>query len=941
MSNEGGGSIGATTSLSTLERLLGNPQALSGTWMEEEAQTPLQEQLAYWQRHIENAPLLLDLPTDRSYPAVRTFRSISQTIDLPSTPSLALFAAFLILLGRLSGQEDFLVGIPSANRARTASGELLGRVPNTVVVHADLSGNPTVSAFLARIRDLCRQAQAHQEMPFEYLLEHLPELYQAHRLTHPFVFQVMFTMQEIAGEMESGATACDVLLKVRERADGVQVQLVCTADLFDTATVHRMAEHFQTVLAALLSQPHEHVMQLPLLTELERHQILVEWNQTAAEFPEHACLHECFERQAEQTPDVVALVFEDQQITYQELNQRADQLAHDLRALGCGPETLVGLYAQRSIEVVVGMWGVLKAGGAFVPLDPIYPSERLAFILEDTRAPIVLTQHHLIEGLPDHAAHVVLLERYMTARAAEALRPARDHSPSPVGPMNLAYVIYTSGSTGRPKGVAIAHRGILNNLLDMNRTYGVGVGDRMLAIASLSFDMSIYELLGTLLGGGTVILPVPALDRDPEHWTRLLLEQQVTIWYAAPSLMELLLEYVSGLPTLPLCSLRVAFFGGDWISVTLPDRLHAWVKGIQVVALGGVTEVSVSSNGSIIEDCDPQWKSIPYGKPQANQSIYVLDTFLQPVPVGVRGEQYIGGIGLARGYFNRPDLTAEKFIPNPFSQKPGERLYKTGDGIRYLPDGNLQLLGRMDYQVKVRGVRIEPGEIEATLASHPGVREAVVLVRKDGGDARLVAYVVPTDERSLTTSDLRLYLQGRLPAVMMPTAFVSLKALPRSPNGKLNRQALSAPDQENWVQEQAYAAPRTTTEALLAAIWSEIFALPTGTQIGIHDNFFALGGHSLLASKMIARLRTQRQVEVPLRLVFEAPTIAELSEQLDLERQDQHQGAIQSATIPRQGAEEVDEAVLQELLDQIERLSESEAQAILASKDGVKEEGGQ
>ena len=936
-------STGDTPSLSTLERLLGTFQVTPDTWIEEAQQTPLQEHLAYWQRHIEDAPLLLHLPADHAYSAVRTFRSVSQTIDLPATPSLVLFAAFLILLCRLSGQEDFLVGIPSASRARTASGELIGRVPNTVVVHADLSGNPTVSAFLARIRDLCLEALAHQDMPFASLLEHLAELSQASHVTQRSLFQAMFTMQESAGEMESGATACDVLLKVRERAYGVQVQLVCTADLFDVATVRRMIGHFQTLLAAVIAHPQERLMQLPLLTEAERHQLLVEWNQTAAEYPAHMCLHHCFEAQAEQTPDVVALVSEDQQITYQELNRRADQLACDLRDLGCGPETLVGLCAQRSIEVVIGMWGILKAGGAFVPLDPAYPPERLAFMLEDTHTPIVLTQQHLIDRLPSHAARVVFLEDYTTANDAKASDTVHEYSAGSVEPMNLAYVIYTSGSTGRPKGVAITHQGVLNNLLDMNRTFGIGTQDRMLAISSLSFDMSVYELLGTLVSGGTVIMPVAALDRDPQQWTRLLVEQQVTVWNTAPSLLEMLMDHVSSLPSLPLCSLRVAFLAGDWIPLTLPDRLRAWATGVQVVSLGGATEVSVYSTTYVIGDRDPQWKSIPYGKPQANQSTYVLDALLQPVPIGVRGELYFGGVGLARGYFNRPDVTAEKFVPNPFSQKPGDRLYKTGDLTRYLPDGNLQLLGRMDYQVKVRGVRIELGEIEAALSSHPGVREVVVLARKEGGDTRLVAYLVPAEEHSFTAGDLRRYLQGRLPDPMVPSAFVSLKALPRSPNGKLDRQALPAPDQEHWAQEQAYAAPRTSTEALVAEIWSEIFALPAGARIGIQDNFFVLGGHSLLASKMISRLRTRLHVEVPLRLIFEAPTIAELSEQLDLEKQDHHQRTVQSPTLLRHEEEEVDD-VLKALLDQIEQLSDSEAQMTLASQlslDRMKEKRGE
>jgi amino acid adenylation domain-containing protein/non-ribosomal peptide synthase protein (TIGR01720 family) len=630
-------------------------------------------------------------------------------------------------------------------------------------------------------------------------------------------------------------------------------------------------------------------------------------------------------------------------LTYRELDRRANQLARHLQGMGVGPDMRVGICVERSIEMAVGLLGILKAGGAYVPLDPTYPPERLAFMIQDAQASVLLTQRHLVERLPGIAdeRRATSDERVTISaspihnpnaqRAAETRDPAvvcldsdwhmiarwRNDAPtSRVTPENLVYVIYTSGSTGTPKGVMLNHRGRVNNFFDFNQRFAIGNRDRLLALSSLSFDMCAYDVFGTLAAGGTIVMPEAGSALDPVAWAELIVRHRVTIWHSAPALLKLLVEHIGDRPELHPRFLRLVLLGGDWIPLALPDRLKALAEGVRVISLGGATEASMDSTIYSIDSSDPAWKSIPYGRPMANQHAYLLDAHQRLVPIGAPGELYLGGIGLAYGYFNRPDLTAERFIPNPFAgdqqtsrpadqQTPlsaiGYRLYRTGDLARYLPDGNLELLGRIDHQVKIRGFRIELGEIETVLAQHPAVQEAIVLARGDtASDKQLVAYVVPADDERRKTKDesadssfvlrpssfvpeLRTFLKEKLPSSMLPAAFVFLAALPLTPNGKVDRRALPAPDMDRSTLDGVFAPPRTPVEEVLAGIWASVLNLD---RVGVHDNFSALGGHSLLATRLIVRLRETFQIELPLRTLYEASTVAELSKRIEIARSD-------------------------------------------------------
>lgn len=509
---------------------------------------------------------------------------------------------------------------------------------------------------------------------------------------------------------------------------------------FDADTVDRLLGHVQALLHEIINKPDIAVSLLPILTEGERRQILIDWNDTAAAYPQDACLHQLFEAHARRQPQAVAIYYKDERITYAELESRANRLARHLQSQGVGPEVMVGISVERSPEMVVGMLGILKAGGAYVPVDPHYPKDRIAFMFADTHVPLLLTQRSLLAELPDLDATKICLDADWPAIAQQSAAPVT----SAVNPENLAYVIFTSGSTGQPKGIALRHAGVVNNLADLNASFKIGSGDRVMAISALSFDMTVYEVLGTLAAGAAIVIPEAAQQKDPAHWADLIGRHRVTVWNSAPALLEMLVDYAEAHAERHPRSLKVAILGGDWVPVTLPDRLKRLAPDVQVVVLGGATELSIHSTVYYVDQVDPSWKSIPYGRPMANQKAYILDAHLQPVPIGVPGELHLGGVGLARGYFERPELTAAKFIPHPFSGDAGERIYKTGDVARWLPDGNIELLGRMDHQVKIRGHRIELGEISAVLREHPEVQDAVVVMREDQpGNKRLAAYVVP------------------------------------------------------------------------------------------------------------------------------------------------------------------------------------------------------
>ncbi|MBW4548499.1 MAG: amino acid adenylation domain-containing protein [Symplocastrum torsivum CPER-KK1] len=855
----------------------------------------LETQVNYWKQQLAGAPALLELPTDRPRPAIQSFQGraeffqlnaeLTQRLKILSQQSggtlyMTLLAAFATLLSRYSNQENILVGSPIANRNRSETDSLIGFFVNTLVLSTDLQGNPTFSELLRRVRQVALDAYAHQDVPFEQLVEVLnPE----RNLSYHPLFQVMFVLDnaltklEVPGlslthwDVETKTAKFDLNLLMEETEQGLKGRWEYKTDLFDAATITRMTGHFQTLLEAIATNPEQHILELPLLSEAERHQLLVEWNDTQADYPKDTFLHQLFEAQVEQTPDAVAVKYKDQPWTYRELNARANQIAHHLQALGVGPEVLVGIFVERSLEMIAGLLGILKAGGAYVPLDPNYPKERLADLLSDSQAPVLLTQEKLVTKLPEYEAHVVCLDKDWEVISQQS----QENPVSDVRPNNLAYIIYTSGSTGKPKGVAIEHCGAVNTIIDINERFQVGTKDRLLAVCSLNFDLSVYDVFGLLAVGGTIIVPEASLGPNPAHWLELMVKEQVTFWNSAPPVMQLFVSYVANQSNVSLPSLRLVLLSGDWIPVTLPNQLKALSEKVQVISLGGATEASIWSIYYPIETVDATWKSIPYGKPLANQQFYILDSQLQPVPIGVTGELHIGGDGLARCYFNRPELTQERFIPNPLSDTSGTRLYKTGDLGRYLPDGNIEFLGRLDHQVKIRGFRIELGEIETVLTQHPQVRETLIVAREDRpGNKYLVAYVIPQKGQAPTINELRSFLKQTLPDYMVPSAFVMLDLLPLTPNGKIDRKALPIPDQTSQELEKTFVAPRNELERQLTKVWEKVLGIQP---IGVRDNFFELGGHSLLAATLWNEIEKVAGKSLPIATLFQSPTIEQLA----------------------------------------------------------------
>ena len=846
----------------------------------------LEKQLAYWKKQLADAPAVLELPTDRPRPPVQTYQGTTESFVLSesltaalqalsreegSTLFMTLLAAFDALLYRYTGQEDIPLGSPIANRNRSEIEGLIGFFVNTLVLRTGLSGNPTFRELLGQVREMTLGAYAHQDVPFEMLVD---ELQPERDLSRTPLFQVMFVLQNapmpLQGqsgltfsplEVDSRTAKFDLTLFMVETAQGLSGTWEYNTDLFDAATVARAVRYFQTLLEGIVADPDHHIADVPILTETERHQLLVEWNDTEVEYPQDQCIHELFEEQVERTPDAVAVVFKDQHLTYQELNRRANQLACHLQTLGVGPETLVGVCVERSPEMVVGLVGILKAGGSYVPLDPAYPQERLTFILEDTQAPVLLAQQQLVEGLPEHRAEVVCLD-------AGWEHIARERGENPVSEAtseNLAYVIYTSGSTGRPKGVVIEHRSAVALIHWARKVFDPGLFAGTLASTSICFDLSVFELFAPLSCGGTVILAETAL-----YLPTLPAAEAVTLVNTVPSAMKELMR-VDGVSA----SVRTVNLAGELLQTQLVEQIYRQETVEQVFDLYGPSEDTTYSTYALRSATGPA----TIGRPIANTQVYLLDARLNPVPVGVPGELYIGGDGVVRGYLYRPALTAERFIPDPFSEEAGARLYRTGDLARYLPDGNIEFLGRIDHQVKVRGYRIELGEIEAVLGQQPSVRETVVLAREDEpGDKRLVAYVVPNDEHEPAVSELRRFLQKKLPEYMVPSAFVTLEALPLTPNGKVDRRTLPAPDRVRSELEGVFVAPRTPAEEVLAGIWAQVLGVE---QVGVYDSFFELGGHSLLATQVVSRIRQAFQVELPLRDFFGIPTVAGLAQAID------------------------------------------------------------
>ncbi|MBV9775316.1 MAG: amino acid adenylation domain-containing protein, partial [Gemmatimonadetes bacterium] len=885
----------------------------------------LDRELAWWKERLAGAPERLELPTDRPRSAVQTHRGAEERMDLSAALSerlhalgrgegatlfMTLLAAWQVLLAKYAGSEDVVVGTPIAGRTRGEVEGLIGFFVNTLVLRTDLSGDPDFRETLRRVRETTLGAYEHQELPFERLVE---ELRPERDLGHSPLFQVLFTVRsdeslpaDLTGvrmealEPESTTAKFDLSLTLAPRADGLRAVLSYATDLFERGTVRRMLDHFARVLEQVAADADVRLSELELLGEEER-RVLERWNRTDAGYPRDLCVHQLVQAQAERTPEAVALVSGSERLSYGELERRANRLAHHLRRHGMGPESRVGVCLERTPGLVVALLAVLKAGAAYVPLDPAYPRERLGWMIEDAGVVLVLTSRALEGVLPEGTRTLALDTLDATVEAEPDRAPE-----SGVQPENLSHVIFTSGSTGRPKGVMIRHASTVVLLHWLRENVTDEERSAVLFSTSINFDVSVAEIFGTLAWGGTLHLAENALSLARMHEAGIVYASMVPT--AAAELLR-----AGAIPA----SVRTLNLGGEPLPNDLAQALYATGTVQKVGNLYGPTEDTTYSTYSLVERGGAQ---VSVGRPIANTRAYVLDGSLQPVPVGVVGELYLAGDGLARGYANRPDLTAERFLPNPFGE-PGSRMYRVMDRVRWNPAGELEYFGRTDFQVKVRGFRIELGEIETALRTHPEVREAVATVREDApGDRRLVAYVVAAESGTApAAAELRTHLRERLPEYMVPAAFVTLDELPRTGSGKLDRRALPAPEHAP-AEEQA--SPRTPAEEILAGIYAEVLGVAA---VGIHDDFFALGGHSLLATRLASRVGRAFATELPLRVLFEAPTVAELAGRVEALRRAELPPLPPVVPVERTGTERLPLSFAQERLWFLDRLQPGSA----------------
>ncbi|ARU62958.1 hypothetical protein CBW65_19700 [Tumebacillus avium] len=854
--------------------------------MEHLSGAELERQLSYWKGQLGDHPPVLQLPTDRPRPAVPSHRGGVQRFQLSKALSdklvqlsqqegatlyMTLLSAFSALLCRYTGQTDIAVGTPIAGRNNGQIEGLIGFFVNTLVMRTDLSGAPTFRDLLGRVRRTALDAYAHQDLPFERLVE---EVQPERNMSYTPLFQTMFALQNaptgshqlpglVMSTLDTGDRTAkfDLNMGLSEHPDGIQGSLDYSTDLFDEATIARMAVHFTNLLEGIVANPNAEVAKLPLLTQEELQTQLVDWNQNTADYPEQT-VTELFAETAASYPDREAVSFEGNVLTYRELSERANQLAHVLQQKGVGPDVLVGLCMERSLEMIIGLLAIVKAGGAYVPLDPAYPKDRIAYMLEDSAVSVLLTQEKLLPELPEHGAEMICLDRDWDGIALASTEPPAVS----ITPDHLAYMIYTSGSTGKPKGVLIPHRGVVRLVKNSNYLF-FGPEEVYLQISAISFDAATPEVWGALLNGSKLVV-FPAQTPTVDEVVRVLSEEQVTVSLLTTGLLPQLAEADLG----RIQHLKLLSVGGDVMSAPHAKKFLQKLPGCILANAYGPTENSVASTTNWLRHPEEVSPVVPIGRAITNNELYVLDAHRQPVPLGVPGELYVGGPGLARGYLNRPELTAEVFIPHPF-RADGSRLYKTGDLVRALPDGKLEFMGRIDHQVKVRGFRIELGEIESVIGHHEDVKETVVIVREDvPGDKRITAYVVPHG-REVSVSALRARAKEQLPEYMVPSAFVVLEEMPLTPNGKVDRKALPMPDGARSAETE-YVAPETDVQQKLAAIWADILRVD---RIGQQDNFFEMGGHSLLATRLMSRVLDDFGVDLPLRMLFEAPTLSELS----------------------------------------------------------------
>ena len=851
-----------------------------------------QELQEYWQKQLSGDLPIVNLPFQQQRLANQALNAGSYIteIDPKLIERLKFFAksnqvslyrvmltTFKILLYRYIGYEDIIVGSPMACRwGKNEFKHIVGFFSNIAILRTNLAGNPTFRELLVQVDQVVTSAQMHQDYPFSWLIRQLQQDKSTHSLD---LVKTIFTWQKQRGEQKADTIQMIPMLKghqrgvlfelslsIMEAGDNLQANWRYNPDLFDSEPIISMARHFQNLLESILTNPDQSISQLAILTEAERHNLLVEWNQTKIVYPEDKCIHNLIEQQVERTPNAIAIVCGNQQLTYQALNQRANRIAHHLQSLGSDHGMLVGLYMERSIEMVVGLLGILKAGAAYLPLDPNYPQERLAYMLSDSQSPILLTQHKLVNSLQKQQIRIVYIEDVNSdVNSSDKNTDLNSNPHSNVTPQDLAYVIYTSGSTGKPKGVEIRHQSLVNvmfyrvtQLLDKDALNAIAL------TAPLSFDASVGQLFAPLLVGGKSVIVdnLFALPTCPQF-------QEITCIGATPSIID---KFIDDFP-LP-DSLNTLILGGEAVSQALLEKLSLQANVKRIINLYGPTEVTVHCTAAVLLDrTQPKMEFPNIGRPIANSKIYILDAELQPVPINISGEIYVGGTGLARGYLNQPQLTSEKFIVNPFSLESSSHLYKTGDLARYLPNGKIEFLGRIDSQLKIRGFRIELAEIESALVQYSSIQEAIVIADSDNQEDKvLIAYF--TSNHKIEFAELRTFLMQKLPSYMVPANFVQLDQFPLTANGKIDRQNLPMPARSH---EVSFVAPRNDTEKKLAKLWSALFKVK---KISVYDNFFELGGHSLLSAKLFTQIENTFQIALPLSVIFDCPTIDKLAKML-------------------------------------------------------------
>ncbi len=853
-------------------------------------------ELAYWKEKLTGAPFVIDFPTDYARPPIQNFNGERVYVNYPRslldglkelsrregvTMFMTIMAAYNVLLHRYTRQEDILVSAPIGNRIRPETENIVGYLLNLLILRSDLSGNPTFRDLLKQEQEVCIGAFAHQELPFGKLVQELKPKQDPSR--NP-IAQVAFlyldfpetTSMEFLGltarhiDIDNGASRFDITLSMTETSEGFTVSIEYITDLFSRERMERMAQHLEILLGAIIANPNARISELSMLSNEETRQLRDQWNDTAKIFPQTSFVQDLFESHAARQTEATALLREDEKISYGELNRRANQFAGHLQSLGVGAEMRVGVLLERSPEMVAALLGTLKAGGVYVPLDPQYPRERLGFMMEDARVSVLITQAGLHEKLPPHQAIIVDLETSRAGIEQESVENLKLR----IDPEQVAYIIYTSGSTGRPKGVLVEHRQLLNTLQAGEAALNFTHDDCMPCLAPFCFDISLFELLIPLVTGGRCLLASGREALDASAATKVL--EEATVIHAVPSLMRRLMSFAVENQSGNYAHIRQLLVGGDAVPPELIEEMHRAIPTAQVTVLYGPTEATmICASSAVARERKPSHQLV--GRPLSNTVIRLLDERGNLVPVGIDGELCIGGASVARGYLNRHELTAQKFVPDPFSVDASARLYRTGDLGRYLPDGTIIFTGRIDGQVKVRGFRIELGEIESALKEHDEIRECIAVTREDTpGDKRLIAYLVAaTPEGSaLNTSELRGFLKERVPEYMLPSAFVFLEKLPLTPNGKVDKKALPAPDTERPELDTAFIAPETPTEQRLAAIWTGLLGID---RAGLSDNYFELGGDSLLATQLASQIRKVFEVELPLTDLFQHPTLAELS----------------------------------------------------------------